>query len=123
MVRKAYNPSASAHQHHFGHGMSRFRGSRMQYGSGLGSLFKRVVLPMVSKGVKAAAPHLLKAAKGIGKDVLGKAMNGSIMAPMPQTPSHRRRRQKKGIKRKNGNRKGISRKKFEANTSGNNNIF
>ena len=84
----------------------------MQYGSGLGSLFKRVVLPLVSKGVKLAAPHLVRAAKGVGKDVLHKALKGAAMAPMTQ---HR-----KGIKRRNVNRKNIPRKKFKGNASGNN---
>ena len=65
MVSKSYVPNHSLHKHYYGQGMARFKGSRMQYGKGLGSIFKRVALPLLSKGAKIAAPHVLKAAKGI----------------------------------------------------------
>ena len=42
----------------------------MQYGKGLG-IFKRVALPLLSKPAKLAALHVLKAAKGIGKELVG----------------------------------------------------
>ena len=64
----------------------------MQYGKGLGSIFKRVALPLLSKGTKITAPHVLKA-KGIGRELVGQLLDGSAMAPIP-------RPKKKGIKRK-----------------------
>ena len=60
MVSKSYIPNHALHKHYYGQGMARFKGSRMQYGKGLGSIFKRVALPLLSKGAKIAAPHVLK---------------------------------------------------------------
>ena len=86
----------------------------MQYVSGLGSFFKRVILPLVSKGVKLAAPNLVRAAMGVGKDVLRKAFKRAAMAQI--TPHL------KSIKKRNVNKKNIPRKKFKGNAS-ENNIF
>ena len=111
MVSKSYVPNHSLHKHYYGQGMARFKGSRMQYGKGLGSIFKRVALPLLSKGAKMAAPHVLKAAKGIGRELVGQLLDGSAMAPMP------RPRKQKGIKRKIITKETISMKKPKRDTS------
>ena len=78
---------------------------------GSGSIFKRVALPLLSKGAKIAAPYMLKPAKGIGRDLVGQLLNGSAKAPMP-------RPMKKGIKRtKKTTKKTISMKKPKPDTS------
>ena len=78
MVSKSYVPNHSLHKHYYGQGMTRFKGSRMQYGKGLVSIFKRVALPLLSKGAKIAAPHVLKAAKGIVRELVGQLLDGSV---------------------------------------------
>ena len=109
MVSKSYVPNHSLHKHYYGQGMARFKGSRMQYVKGLGSIFKRVALPLLSKGAKIAAPHVLKAAKGIGRELVGQLLDGSAMAPMPK--------KQKGIKRKITTKETISMKKPKQDTS------
>ena len=74
MVFKSYLLSHSLHKHYYSQGMARFKGSDMQYGKCLGSIFKRVVLYLLSKGAKIAAPHVPKAAKGIGKELVGRLL-------------------------------------------------
>ena len=111
MVSKSYVPNHSLHKHYYGQGMTRFKGSRMQYGKGLVSIFKRVALPLLSKGAKIAAPHVLKAAKGIVRELVGQLLDGSAMAPMP------RPRKQKGIKRKIITKETISVKKPKRDTS------
>ena len=111
MVSKSYVPNHSLHKHYYGQGMARFKGSCMQYGKGLGSIFKRVALPLLSKGAKISAPHVLKAAKGIGRELVGQLLDGSAMAPMP------RPRKQKGIKRKITIKETISMKKPKRHTS------
>ena len=111
MVSKSYVSNHSLYKHYYGQGMAKFKGSRMQYGKGLGSIFKRVALPLLSKGAKIAVPHVLKAAKGIGRELVGQLLDGSAMAPMP------RLRKQKGIKRKIATEKTISMKKLKRDTS------
>ena len=83
----------------------------MQYGKGLGSIFKRVALPLLSKGAKMAASHVLKAAKGTRRELVGELLDGSAKAPMP------RPRKQKGIKRKITTKETISMKKPKRDTS------
>ena len=85
MVSKSYVPNHSLHKHYYGQGLARFKGSRMQYGKGLGSIFKRVALPLLSKGAKMAAPHVLKAAKGIRRELVGQLLDGHAHAKTEET--------------------------------------
>ena len=98
MVSKSYVPNHSLHKHYYGQGMARFKGSCMQYGNGLGSIFKRVALPLLSKGPKMAAPHVLKAAKGIeraGGIVTGWLCNGTH-AKTEETKRYKEKNDNKG---------------------------
>ena len=71
---------------------------------------KRVALPLLSKGAKIAAPHVLKAAKGIGRELVGQLLDGSAMTPIP-------RPRKKVTKRKITTKKTISMTKPKPATS------
>ena len=58
-----------------GHG---FSGSQMQYGRGIGSLFRsllRLAKPFFTSGYKLAKPHLARAASGIASDVFSRVVN------------------------------------------------
>ena len=111
MFSKSFIPNHSLHKHYYGQGMARFEDSRMQYGKGLGSIFKRVALPLLSKDAKIAAPNVLKAAKGIGRELVGQLLDGSAMVPML------RLRKQKGFKRKVSTKETISIKKPKQDTS------
>ena len=52
MVSKSSIPNHSLHKDYRGQAMAKFKGSHMEYGKGLGSIFKRVALPPLSKGQK-----------------------------------------------------------------------
>ena len=56
----------------------------MQYGKGLGSIFKRATFPLLSKGANIATLHVLRTDKGIAKELVGQLLDGSAMAPMPR---------------------------------------
>lgn len=95
MVAIPYNINSDVLKYHYGSGLPTFKGSRMQYGRGLGTLFKRVAFPLLTKGVKFLAPHLKKAAKGVVSDIVGNMMKGTAMAPMPQMPRKHKKRKLK----------------------------
>ena len=67
---------------------------------GLGSIFKRVALLLLSKGAKIAAPHLLKPTKGIGRELVGQLLDGSTMAPMPRRKKIEERTKQKRERKK-----------------------
>ena len=50
MASKSYVPIHSLHKHYYVQGMARFKVSRMQYGKDLGSILKRMALPLVKRG-------------------------------------------------------------------------
>jgi len=76
---KAYIHNPKIYQHHFksqlGSGLPGFEGTRMhrqQWGSGIGSMLAKLArkaIPLLISGAKLAKPHVVKAAKGIAKDV------------------------------------------------------
>lgn len=102
MVAVPYSPNNQIHKQHYGSGLPTFRGSRMQYGRGIGSILKRFALPMLKQGAKILAPHLKRAAKGVVTDVIGNFMNRKgAMAPMPRPVRHKKRKQSKQLHRRN----------------------
>ena len=84
MVAVPYTTNSNILRSHYGAGLPTFKGSRMQYGRGIGSMLKRFALPLLTKGAKFLAPHLKTAAKGIVSDVVGNLFTPQgAMAPMP----------------------------------------
>ena len=83
MVSKSYVPNQSLCKDNYGQGMARFNGFRMQYGKGLGSIFKRVSFTLLSEVAKIAPPNVLKTAKGIVKELVGQFLDCCAMASMP----------------------------------------
>ena len=94
-MRQRYIPNPNLHLQHYrrqtGHGLSAFKGSRMQHGSGFLANLARRAIPLIAAGVKMAKPHVKKAAQGIAKELLGKAAN-KFMAPMPKPKRKRPKR-------------------------------
>ena len=104
MVAVPYTTNSEILRHHYGSGLPTFKGARMQYGKGFGSLLKRFALPLLSKGAKMVAPHFKKAAKGVVMDVMGNFMNHKgAMAPMP--PLARKHKKRKPTKQLHSKKK------------------
>ena len=110
MVSKLYVPNHSLHKDYYDQGMGRIKGSCLQYEKGLGSILKRVELPLLSEEAKLVAPRVLKTAKGIGKELVGQLLVGCIMEPMSGS-------MRKGEKRKISTKNTISMKKPQRDTS------
>ena len=68
--------------HFAGKGLPAFKGSRMQRGYGLTKKLKRFTVPLLMAGVKAAAPHVSKAA--------GQAASVAIQKAFPNNPGMQR---------------------------------
>ena len=93
MVAVPYSVDPNTFRYHYGAALPAFKGSRMQYGRGFGSMLKRVALPLLSKGARFLAPHLKNAAKGIASDLIGNFMKKGAMAPMPpRSKLHKKRK-------------------------------
>ena len=95
MVAVPYSVDPNTFRYHYGAALPAFKGSRMQYGRGFGSMLKRVALPLLRKGATFLAPHLKNAAKGIASDLMGNFMmtrKKGAMAPMPHLPKPHKKR-------------------------------
>ena len=104
---KAYTHDPNIYQKHFnyqvGNALPGFRGERMQYGYGIGSILgaiARRAMPLLRTGAKIIAPHLKNAAKNIAEDVGGRVVQELFV--------NKRKAQRKSVSR---------RKKFKASTS------
>lgn len=76
---KVYSHNPNIFRDHYrnqvGNALPGFRGTRMQYGNGIGSILgaiARRAIPLLKTGAKIIAPHLKKAARNIATDIGGR---------------------------------------------------
>ena len=110
---KVYSHNPNIFRDHYrnqvGNALPGFRGTRMQYGNGIGSILgaiARRAIPLLKTGAKIIAPHLKKAARNIATDI------GGRMAEEAST-----RLGGNVYKRKSRRNPVIRRKKLKASTS------
>ena len=98
--------AAAAYRTHFLHQVGGelpgFKGARLQYGNGIGSLLgilARKAIPLIQAGAKIVAPHIKKAAKNVAKDVTSHVAEGVIGAIDKRRQSKPKARRRKRVKR------------------------
>ena len=77
MKRYVHNPELFRH-HFTGQGLPAFKGKRLQRGRGaLSKKLKRYAVPILSAGIKAAAPHVSKTAKQLAAQAARQAFGNN----------------------------------------------
>lgn len=107
---KPYTQDPALFRRHFhrqvGGELPGFKGTRMQYGHGIGSFLgamARKAIPLIKAGIKLAAPHVKKAGKDIAKDLAGHAVqrvSERVKKPRKPRKTVTRRRKVKGARRR-----------------------
>ena len=94
---KVYRQDPLIYRNHFRHqvggDLPGFKGTRMQYGNGIGSFLgalARKAIPLIKAGVKIAAPHAKKAAKNVAR-----ALTGQVVQEVVSRIGHKKRRKPK----------------------------
>lgn len=106
-VIKSYgDPSLYTHYYkqQAGYGLPGFSGLPVQYGAGIGGIFRalfRKAVPFLKRGFEIAKPHMASAAKNIAKDVVGNVTS----AVMSKVAAHQQEGSglayiRRGVKRK-----------------------
>ena len=108
---KVYRQDPLIYRNHFRHqvggDLPGFKGTRMQYGNGIGSFLgalARKANPLIKAGVKIAAPHAKKAAKNVARELTGQVVQevaGRIIKPRkPKKRVSKRKNVKRAAARK-----------------------